>query len=108
MASRLATCSVMVAFLAFFGGCGDDELWPPLPKNQQEKLMIESTLRAVAQMDGWTEVACVVERQKRNWRVQAWRIVHPEAQGRNKCAPWAVRGITLDDDAKVLAYENHL
>jgi len=108
MRPRIATCSVLVAFVAFLGGCSDDELWPPLPKNQQEKVMIESALRAVAQMDGWTQVECVVERQKRNWHVQAWRIVHPEAQGRNKCAPWAVRGLTLDDDAKVLIYENHL
>src|SRR5436190_19576667 len=108
MRPHIATCSVLVAFVAFLGGCSSDQSWPPPPKSQQEKLMVESTLRAVAQMDGWTEVACVVEHGKRNWRVQAWRIVHPEAQGRNKCAPWAVRGLTLDDDAKVLSYENHL
>jgi hypothetical protein len=70
--------------------------------------MVEAALRAVQQIDGWSEVACVVEPRKHAWRVQAWRIVNPHAQGRNRCVPWAVRGITLSDDARVLAYENHL
>lgn len=70
--------------------------------------MIDSALRAVNQIDGWTQVACVVERQGSNWRVEAWRIVKPEARGRRRCLPWAVRGIMLNDDAQVLSYKNYL
>lgn len=69
--------------------------------------MIESARRAVAQFDGWTDVAYVVERRGGHWRVQAWKIVNPEAKGRNRCVPWASRGISLDDQGTVTAYENH-
>lgn len=105
---RTASISVSLALAAMLVGCSESPAWPPLPKNQQEKRMIESALRAVDQFDRWDHVACVVERQGTKWKVQAWHIVHPEAVGRARCAPWAVRGITLDEDATVLAYENHL
>lgn len=90
-------------------GCGGtDEAWPPPPQNKQEQLLIDSARRAVNQFDGWAEVVWVVERQGKQWRVQAWQIVHPDAKGKMRCAPWAVRGIVLDDDGKVLEYRNHL
>jgi hypothetical protein len=53
-------------------------------------------------------VAWVVERHQGKWRVQAWQILHPDAKGRMRCAPWAVRGILLDSEGKVLEYQNHL
>jgi hypothetical protein len=108
MWTRVLQTSVLSALVALPGGCADQTAWPPAPRNKQESLMIDSTVRAVSQIDGWTQVACVVERQKNQWRVQAWRIVNPKARGRDKCVPWAVRSITLNDDAKVLDYKNHL
>lgn len=68
--------------------------------------MIESAERAVRQHDGWTDVACVVQRSGRKWQVQAWKIVHPEARGRKKCVPWSVRHISLDPEGVVTAYQN--
>ncbi len=70
--------------------------------------MIESARRAVDQYDGWAEIAWVVDRRKDLWRVQAWRIVHPDQKGRNRCAPYAVRVIELRNDGEVVAYRNHL
>jgi hypothetical protein len=70
--------------------------------------MVEAALRAVDQFDGWSQVACVVEQHGSQWQVQAWRIVNPAAKGRDRCVPWAVRGITLDDQATVVEYRNHL
>jgi hypothetical protein len=99
--------SLLVAFS--MAGCGkDDDTWPPPPRNQQERRLIDSARRAVTEFDGWAEVAWVVERQGKQWRVQAWQIVHPEAKGKMRCVPWAVRGIVLDEDGKVLEYRNHL
>ena len=69
--------------------------------------MIDSAKRALSQNDGWSDVACVVKRATPyKWKVDAWRIVHPEAKGRRKCVPWAFRQITLDNDGVVIAYEN--
>jgi hypothetical protein len=94
---------------AVLAGCSYQTAeWPAPPKDRQESEMIEAALRAVAQFDHWDQTACVVEHKGREWRVQAWRIVNPQAKGRARCVPWAVRGITLDDDAKVIGYENHL
>lgn len=108
MTMQSARFAFYLALAAILGGCsGYDASWPPPPRNEQERLIIEAALRAVDQFDGWTQTACVVERHKGEWQVQAWRIVHPEAKGRSRCVPWAVRGITLDDQAKVLAYRNH-
>jgi hypothetical protein len=70
--------------------------------------LIDSARRAVNQFDGWSEVAWVVERHEGQWRVQAWQILHPKAKGRMRCAPWAVRGITFDNQGKLLEYRNHL
>lgn len=99
-------CLVLALAMA---GCGrDDEDWPPPPQNKQEQLLIDSSRRAVNQFDGWTDVAWLVERQGRHWRVQAWQVVHPEAKGKMRFVPWAVRGIVLDDEGKVLEYRNHL
>lgn len=70
--------------------------------------MIEAARESVARNDGWTEVAWVVERFDGKWRVQAWKIVNPKAQGRMRCVPWAVRGIVFDNDANLLAYRNYL
>jgi hypothetical protein len=96
-------------FALTLGGCSEyDASWPPLPRNEQERVMIEAALRAVVQIDGWSQTACVVKQYKGEWQVQAWRIVHPEAKGRSRCVPWAVRRITLDAEARVLSYRNHL
>lgn len=108
MDARGARSLVSLALAAMLVGCSESTAWPPPPKNAQEKRMIEAALRAVDQFDRWDQVACEVEQHGSQWKVQAWRIVHPEAVGRDKCVPWAVRGITLDQDATVLAYENHL
>jgi hypothetical protein len=101
---------LLAAVSSVLTGCSNQNVavWPPPPKTEQERRMIEAALRAVDQFDRWEQVACVVEHRGADWRVQAWRIVHPEAHGRDQCVPWAVRGIKLDDDATVIAYENHL
>lgn len=70
--------------------------------------MIETARRVVDQYDGWTDIAWVVEREKNLWRIQAWRIVYPKERGRNRCAPYAVRLIEIQDDGEVTAYRNHL
>jgi hypothetical protein len=106
MLQRAAQLLVLLLSLA---GCSRrEEQWPPAPRSEQEKIIIEAALRAVSQIDGWSDAACVVERDAGEWRVQVWRIVHPEAMGRDRCVPWAVRGLTLDDQARVTAYRNHL
>jgi hypothetical protein len=89
-----------------FAGCARDTQWPPLPRTAKEREVIQAAERAVYQIDGWNEAACVVERSGRNWQVRAWKIVHPQAEGRNKCVPWAVRSITVDEAGKVIAYTN--
>ena len=68
--------------------------------------MVESSMRAVGQHDGWSDVACVVKRSGSEWKVEVWKIVHPEARGRKKCVPWSVRFLTLDDDGVVKEYRN--
>ncbi len=108
MGQRRVSMVAWTCAVAILVGCGPNSAWPPAPKSQQEKRMIESALRAVDQVDGWGQVVCVVAKNRQRWRVEAWRVVHPEAQGRDRCVPWAVRAITLDEDAKVLSYENHL
>jgi hypothetical protein len=66
----------------------------------------EAARRAVAQFDGWEDVAYVVNRRGDGFRVEAWKIVNPAARGRNRCVPWASRGITVDAVGRVTAYEN--
>lgn len=70
--------------------------------------MITSARQAVNQIDGWTEAEYVVERHRNQWRVQVWRVVKPEARGRSRCVPWAVRGLTLNEHGEVVSYRNHL
>jgi hypothetical protein len=90
---------------ALLPGCGSAD-WPPPPRDAQEKLVLEAALKAVEQIDGWPQTACVIERSGAQWRVQAWKIVKPAARGRRKCVPWAVRSITLDRNAIVTEYRN--
>jgi hypothetical protein len=100
-----------MAFLAgilMLTGCIGDGDWPPAPRNKQEQLVLEAALRAIHQYDGWSDVACVVEKAGSDWRVQGWKVVHPKAQGRKKCVPWAVRSITVDSRGLVTAYRNTL
>jgi hypothetical protein len=100
---------LFLVLASILSGCsGYDASWPPAPRDEQERVMIEAALHAVVQIDGWSQTACVVKQHKGEWQVEAWRIVHPEAEGRNRCVPWAVRGITLDAEARVLSYRNHL
>ena len=96
----------LLAVMGVWAGCAPFAEWPPAPKNRQEKLVVESALRAVRQIDDWTDAACVVERTGNEWRVKAWKIVYPEAKGRKKCVPWAVRSITVDAHGRVIGYEN--
>lgn len=102
----VALVLVFVAVMLLCAGCSPGADWPPPPRNKQEKLVLEAALRAVDQYDGWAEVACVIERAGPEWNVQAWKIVHPQARGRQKCVPWAVRTITLDRHAAVTGYKN--
>ena len=99
---RVASFAVFMLLLA---GCAAEGDWPP-PRDAKERLMIESAERALRQHDGWSDVACVVRRIGQKWQVQAWKIVHPEARGRRKCVPWAVRYVYLDNDGEVMAYQN--
>ncbi len=102
---------VWVALLVVFTGCEPNTAsWPPPPKSDFEKDLIAATKVAVKRYDGWTDIACVVQRGsgRGEWLVQAWRIVNPQATGRNKCVPWAVRAVILDDRAEVTGYRNHL
>jgi len=105
-----ATASVLLLVMtALAGACREDRVtWPPAPRSATERAMIDAAREAVAQFDGWTDVAWQVERRHGGWRVQAWRIVHPAARGRNRCAPYAVRVIELSDAGDVVAYRNHL
>lgn len=99
------------ALLVGLAGCGPiSSSWPPPPKSNFERDLIASAKVAVRRYDGWTEIACVVERGtgRGEWRVQAWKIVNPKATGRNQCVPWAVRAVILDDRAEVTGYRNHL
>lgn len=101
--------AIILVFSLIGASCSDPSaVWPPAPRNKQERFIMEAALRAVNQIDGWPQTACVIERHKAEWRVQAWRIVNPKAKGRARCVPWAVRGITLSDEGKVVAYQNHL
>lgn len=96
-----------LALLFPIAGCSDPNSdWPPPPKNQEEQAVVDAARRAVQQLDGWTDVAFVVERHRGEWRVQAWKIVNPQARGRNRCVPWARRVIALDRNAAVISYQN--
>lgn len=100
-----------VALSVVFTGCGPGaSSWPPAPKSGFEKELIAAAKVAVKRYDGWTDIACVVERGsgRGEWRVQAWKIVNPQATGRNQCVPWAVRAVILDERAEVTGYRNHL
>lgn len=100
---------ILATSLSLCTGCGiADRDWPPPPRNAEERRLIEAAERAVAQFDGWSNVAWVVERYEGQWRVQAWQIVHPEAKGRMRCAPWAVRAIHFDNNGELTGYKNHL
>ncbi|MCC6233913.1 MAG: hypothetical protein IT580_14810 [Verrucomicrobiales bacterium] len=106
---HLPSCLALTLASLLLGACENDRLnWPPPPRSDTERRMIEAARHAVAQYDGWSEIAWVVDRQPQHWRVQAWRIVYPAERGRNRCAPYAVRVIELKDDGEVLAYRNHL
>jgi len=109
MARALLSAGVLACLIvAGFSGCtGSDAEWPPPPRNAEEQAAIDSARKAVQQFDGWSEVAYVVQRRQDQWLVQAWKIVNPKAKGRNRCVPWASRGIRLDRDGTVIAYENH-
>jgi hypothetical protein len=104
-----ASAGVLALLAGLLVGCAPDRAdWPPAPRNREEQAVIDAAARAVRQFDGWTDVAYVVEQRGGQWRVQAWQIVNPQAKGRDRCVPWAKRGITLDQNAAVVAYENHL
>lgn len=101
----------LVAIPALMAGCEPGSAsWPPPPKSDFEKSLIAAARVAVKRYDGWTDIACVVERGsgRGEWQVQAWKIVNPKATGRNQCVPWAVRAVILDDKAEVTGYRNHL
>ena len=106
---RLGLRAALVAGPLLLAGCSNrDADWPPAPRNAEEQAVVDSARRAVRQYDGWSDVAFVVQPRSDEWRVEAWKIVHPEAKGRNRCVPWAKRALRLDRNAVVVAYENHL
>ena len=70
--------------------------------------MIEAAQRAVDRYDGWAKTVFVVERHADQWRVQAWKVVNPQAQGRGQCVPWGVRCVILNERGDMLEYRNHL
>lgn len=89
------------------GACSErDTDWPPPVRDAEARAARDAARRAVEQFDGWTEVAYVVKRRGDGWRVEAWKIVHPGAKGRNRCVPWESRGISVDAALRVTAYEN--
>jgi hypothetical protein len=98
---------VLTAIL--LGACtAEEQTWPPAPQNAQERLMIEAAQRAVDRYDGWPRVLFVVERQPERWRVQAWKVVNPQAKGRGQCVPWGVRSVILNEQGEMIEYQNHL
>ncbi len=90
-------------------GCSDPRAsWPPPPRNEEERSLIEAARPVVRRQDGWEQVAWVVESHHGEWRVQAWKIVHPEAKGRSRCSPGVVRSIHFDRRRNLTDYRNHL
>ena len=84
-------------------GCSDQASAPPL--SEKEKEMVAVARRAVAQFETWPDNAeYVIERRGQLWRVSAWRVVHPEAKGRQRFVPWGVRIVSIDDTGRVVAY----
>ena len=70
--------------------------------------MVEAARQAVRKHDGWENIVFLVERFEGAWRVQAWKVIHPNAQGRNRCSPAWVRAIHFDDRGTLTDYRNHL
>lgn len=99
---------VLILGLMLAGCENERDAWPPPPRTREEKDMITAAQRAVEQQDGWNSVAWVVERHEGGWRVQAWKIVNPNAKGRNRCVPWEMRVVLLDHGGTVREYRNHL
>jgi len=105
--------SHLVAWVILLGcagtGCTDPrDSWPPPPRDQEERNLIEAAREAVRQHDGWDQVLWVVERFDGAWRVQAWKIIYPQAKGRNRCSPAWVRGVHFDTRGTLTDYRNHL
>ncbi len=92
--------------VAFLGCSSGGKSWPPTPRSEEEKQIITAVERAVLRQDQWDNIACVATKQKGGWQVTAWKVVHPEARGRNRCVPWSVRKLTMDERGTVLDYSN--
>lgn len=104
---RLAAVALLLGWVGV--GCKDPRAdWPPSPRNQEERNLIEAARQAVHQHDGWDQVLWVVERYDGAWRVQAWKIIHPQAKGRNRCSPAWVRAIHFDTRGTLTDYRNYL
>ena len=87
-------------------GCaGNGAHWPPPITTARERELVEAAKGAVDQHDGWGGNAeYVIERRGALWRVTAWKIVHPDKQGKMRCVPWFARTVVIDDQTRVVEY----
>ena len=80
----------LIALFAVLCGCGDKAPEAPVKLNAKEQDAVAIARRAVAQFEGWGDRAEYrIERRGALWRVTAWLVVHPEAKGNQRYAPWS-------------------
>ena len=91
---------------SFLAGCADnDPNWPPPITSQRDRELLDAAKSAIDQHDGWGGNAeYVIERRGALWRVTAWKIVHPEKQGKLRCVPWLSITVVIDDQTRVVDY----
>ena len=70
-----------------------------------EKRLIDLARLTVSQKEDWVDRAeFQIERRGDEWRVTAWRVVHPEATGKQRYVPWGFRIVVIDDHDRVVDY----
>lgn len=95
---------LLLSWSLLLAGCSE-KVVEPAKLSDQEKRVVETARRAVAQFDDWADKAeFKLARKNSQWHVTAWRVAHPEAKGNMRYVPWGRREIVIDDAGKVIDY----
>ena len=96
-----------VLLVCVLPGCSRQQAASPR-LTEKQKEMVSVAREAVGQYETWADHAeYAIERRRGEWWVSAWRVVHPEATGKQRFVPWGVRTVIIDDTGRVLDYRNN-
>ncbi len=99
-----------IIILMLLCGCGDQVVRMAHPEDPDGPYhdQIAAAKRLLVQKEDWADrVEWEVIKTDDGWRVNAWRIEHPQNKGPDRYVPWGYATIELDSRLVAIHYHHH-